>query len=106
MVLVPGASFSRLQCVLLLVVSLLGCERMVAPEIKPEQVTTAKITTQGADVETTLAVYNPNKGTLTANGLDTKVTIGGKPNVARAIVTDILTMPGGKRISIKIPIKV
>src|SRR6185503_7078035 len=83
-----------------------GCERVQPPEIKPEQVTTAKITTQGADVETTLAIYNPNKGTLTANGVDTKVTIGGKPNVARAVVTDILTMPGGKRMSVKMPIKV
>ncbi len=90
----------------LLLLTLAGCERVRAPEIKPEQVTTAKITTQGADVETTLAVYNPNKSTLTANGVDTKVTLGGKPNVARAVVTDILTMPGGKRVSVKMPIKV
>src|SRR5688572_12926165 len=83
-----------------------SCEHVKAPEIQPEKVVTSKITPQGADVETTLAIYNPNKSTLTANGVDTKVTIGGRPNVARAVVTEILTMPGGQRISVKMPIRV
>ena len=83
-----------------------GCQRLTPPQIQPESVTTSAISPQGADVEAMLDVYNPNSETLTASGIDTKVTIGGKPNVARAVVTEQLVLPGGERIKAKMPIHV
>jgi LEA14-like dessication related protein len=89
-----------------LVSAVLGCDELQSPQIVGEGVSTGKITTQGADVEATLSVYNPNRNTLTANGIDSKVTIGGKPNVARAVVAEALVMPGGQRVKIKMPMRV
>lgn len=96
----------RLPFVALLVVGLSACEMPKAPQVLPESVTTAKITTKGADLETTLNAFNPNKFALTASGIETRVTIGGRPNVAKAIVTDPLTLPPGEQLKVKLPIHV
>lgn len=84
----------------------MGCDRVRAPELKAEGVGSPTITPSGAMLEATLAVFNPNSDALTANGIDSKVTIGGKPNVARAVVTESLVLPGGQHTKIKMPIQV
>ncbi len=96
---------SRIAAVAALIAGI-ACDTLKAPEIVPSNVTTAKITTTGAELETTVNAYNPNANALTATGVETKVTIGGKPNVARAVVTDPMTLPPGQRITLKIPIHV
>jgi LEA14-like dessication related protein len=87
-------------------VLLFACEQVKAPEIKADGVGPPKITPQGASMEATLSVFNPNKSALTANGIESKVTIGGKPNVARAVVTEALVLPGEQRTTVKMPIQV
>lgn len=94
----------RLSLVALL--GLAACDMPKAPQVLPESVTTAKITTKGADLETTLDAFNPNKFALSASGIETRVTIGGRPNVAKAIVSDTLTLPPGERLKVKLPIHV
>ena len=96
----------RLPFVAFLGIGLSACEMPQAPPVLPESVTTAKITTKGADLETTLDAFNPNKFALAASGIETRVTIGGRPNVAKAVVTDTLTLPPGEHLKVKLPIHV
>jgi LEA14-like dessication related protein len=83
-----------------------GCEKVNPPQIAPDSVTTLTISPEFADVEVMLDAANPNKNALTATGIDSKVTIGGKPGVARAVVNEPLTIPGGQRIKLKMPLRV
>jgi LEA14-like dessication related protein len=83
-----------------------GCETTHPPEITAETVTTMKIGPEGADIDASLDTYNPNKSALTTTGFESKVTIGGKPDVARAVVSQALTLPAGQRVRLKLPIRV
>jgi hypothetical protein len=92
---------------LVLAGGLFACEATAPPEIAGESVSTAKVSPEGAEIEVTLSVYNPNRSnTLSTNGIDSKVTIGGRANVARAVVVDPLVLPAGQRIKRKMPIRV
>jgi LEA14-like dessication related protein len=84
----------------------LGCDNLKSPEIVGEGVKTVKMSPQGAQFDASLSVLNPNKDELRANGIDSKVTMGGRPNVARAVITDALVLPGGQRTKVTIPIHV
>jgi len=83
-----------------------ACQTTHPPEVTTETVTTTKITPAAAEIEATLDAYNPNKADLTANSIDSKVTIGGKPDIAKAVVTEPLVIPAGQRIKVKLPIRV
>jgi LEA14-like dessication related protein len=90
----------------LAVVALSGCERLQPPQIKAETVTIGKITPAGADLEAALSVFNPNKASLTASNIQSSITLGGKSDVAKAVITDVLTLPGNQTTKIKLPIHI
>jgi len=91
---------------ILLPLAVLGCDRVQPPQITAETVTTGKISPQGADMDTTLAVMNPNKNSLTASNIQSSITLGGKSDIARAVITDTLLLPAGQKTKLKLPIHI
>jgi LEA14-like dessication related protein len=84
-----------------------ACEKpLQSPDVKPQGVLISKMSPAGADLEATITANNPNKVELSASGLQSKVTIGGKPDVAKALVTSSLVLPASQTITLKLPIKV
>jgi LEA14-like dessication related protein len=92
--------------VLALALALVGCSRAEAPKITPEAVKVVKISPAGAELEATLDAWNPNAETLTASSLTTNVSIGGKPDVARARAMKPLELPAKQRLRVTVPIEV
>jgi len=90
---------------LLLALSL-GCSKTEPPKITPEAVKVLRITTSGAELETTLDAYNPNDEDLSASSMTTTVSFGGKPDVARATVNQPLDLPAKQRLRVTVPITV
>ena len=84
----------------------LGCSKTEPPQISPEAVRVLRITPAGAELETSLDAWNPNDIDLSALSMDTTVTIGGKPDVARASVTKPLDLPAKQRLRVTVPITV
>jgi LEA14-like dessication related protein len=76
------------------------------PQVKPESVTTIEVTPKGASVEVALDAFNPNKVELAASSVDTKITIGGKADIARAVLTTTLVLPPNEHIKVKLPIRI
>jgi len=91
---------------LALALALVGCSRAEAPKITPEAVKVVKISPAGAELEATLDAWNPNAETLTASSLTTNVSIGGKPDVARARAMKPLELPAKQRLRVTVPIEV
>jgi LEA14-like dessication related protein len=81
-------------------------EPLQSPQVAPEGVMISKMSPAGAEIEASINANNPNKVELSASGMQSKVTIGGKPDVAKALVTSALTLPASQRIKLKLPIKV
>ena len=86
--------------------ALAACSKAEPPKITPEAVRVVKISPAGAELEATLDAWNPNGETLTASQLTTNVSIGGKPDVARAHATKPLELAANQRVRVTIPIAV
>lgn len=84
----------------------MACDVLSPPEITAESVSTARITTQGAEVEAKLSVNNPNKSSLTTSDVESAITIGGKPGIARAVVDHPVVVPAAQRAAITLPIRI
>jgi hypothetical protein len=89
-----------------LALAVVACSRAEAPKITPEAVKVVKISPAGAELEATLDAWNPNAETLIASSLTTNVSIGGKPDVARARATKPLELPAKQRLRVTVPIAV
>jgi hypothetical protein len=97
----------RVTLLFALALGAFGCkEKLDPPKVVVESVVIGSMSPAGADIDTTLDVTNGNKVELSATGAETKVTIGGKPDVARASLTSPLVLPAGQRNKLRIPIKV
>jgi len=84
-----------------------GCsESLKAPTLKPEQVTTSRISTDGADFEAVLDGFNPNSKELTARSVTTKLNIGGRAEAAKVSIASSLVLPPKQNVKVKVPIKV
>ena len=91
---------------LLLALALAACSKSEPPTITPEAIQLLRISPAGAELEATLDAWNPNDEDLTASSLSTTVTLGGKPDVARAIVVKPLELPAKQRQRVVVPISV
>ncbi len=86
---------------------LCGCsEPIKAPTLKPEQVTTSRITTSGAEFEAMLDGFNPNTKELTSRSVTTKLNIGGRADAAKVVLASTLVLPPKQSVKLKLPIKV
>ncbi len=83
-----------------------GCNEVQPPNVTPTTVTITKVTAEGAEIEASVEATNPNKVELTANTVASKVTIGGKPGVANAMVTSSLVLPALQKAPAKIPLRI
>jgi len=97
---------ARMRSWPLLLALSLGCSKTEPPKITPEAVKVLRITTSGAELETTLDAYNPNDEDLSASSMTTTVSFGGKPDVARATVNQPLDLPAKQRLRVTVPITV
>jgi hypothetical protein len=91
---------------LALAVGCSSCSKAEAPKITPEAVRVLTISPAGAQLETTLDAYNPNDEDLSASSMTTTVSVGGKPEVARATVSTPLDLPAKQRLRVTVPITV
>jgi len=91
---------------LLLALALTACSKSEPPTITPEAISVLRISPSGAELEATLDAWNPNDEDLSASSLSTTVTIGGKPDVARASVIKPLELPAKQRLRVVVPISV
>lgn len=83
-----------------------GCTEIQPPNVTPTSVTITKVTAESAEIEASVEATNPNKVELTANTVASKVTIGGKPGVANAMVTSSLVLPALQKAPAKIPLRI
>jgi LEA14-like dessication related protein len=81
-------------------------EPLRAPTLKPEQITTSKISPAGADIEVAIEGSNPNKAQLSATSVQTKLNIGGKADAAKVTLTNTVVLPPNQPVHLKLPIKV
>jgi LEA14-like dessication related protein len=80
--------------------------KIQTPTIVTELVVIGTISPKGADIQATLDVTNPNTDAVTATGVQSKITIGDKPNVATASMLDPLILPGRSHTKPKIAITI
>lgn len=76
------------------------------PKMVPQRVEVVRIDPSGADIDATLDATNPNAVELTATGVETKITIGGRPGVANAGITHTVVLPASTRSTPKVSIRV
>lgn len=85
----------------------LACtEPLKAPTLKPEVISTTRIAPSGAEIDVTVDADNPNAAALTTRSIETKVNIGGRPDIAQVQLGSPLTLAARAHTKVKLSIRV
>jgi LEA14-like dessication related protein len=96
----------RAACAVLALSLVVACQKPVPPRVTPKSVTVTSISTAGVELDTKLAVENPNGFDLSAQAVIAKLVLDHSVDVGSVVVDKPFSLPAKSTTELDVPVSI